>query len=124
MEHQEELVAAQRAPQPQVEVEPLLRAGATVEIDTRAPLAEVADHVVTLAEADGVGAAGVLVTGSVVLVGEARTLLVNENEPVVRPGVGDDPDDDWDADYAEDPGRTGSGRVQSENGSDRPEDDW
>ena len=33
---------------------------------------------VTLAEADGVGAAGVLVTGSVVLVGEARTLLVRQ----------------------------------------------
>ena len=41
---------------------------------------------VNLAEADDVGAPGVLVTGSVVLVGEARTLLVKEQaaEPRTR----------------------------------------
>ena len=31
------------------EVEPLLRAGATVEIDTRAPLGEIADRLETVA---------------------------------------------------------------------------
>jgi dihydrofolate synthase / folylpolyglutamate synthase len=56
---------------------------------------------VSLAEAEGVGAPGVLVTGSVILVGEARTLLVAPDDSPVRP-VADDPDDDWDADYAED----------------------
>jgi dihydrofolate synthase/folylpolyglutamate synthase len=54
-----------------------------------------------LAETDGVGAPGVLVTGSVVAVGEARTLLVTADDPTTRPAT-DDPDDDWDADYAED----------------------
>jgi dihydrofolate synthase/folylpolyglutamate synthase len=56
---------------------------------------------VSLAETDGVGAPGVLVTGSVVLVGEARTLLVTPDQPPARP-VPEDPDDDWDSDYAED----------------------
>jgi dihydrofolate synthase / folylpolyglutamate synthase len=56
---------------------------------------------VGLAETDGAGAPGVLVTGSVVLVGEARTLLVAADESPARP-VTDDPDDDWDADYADD----------------------
>jgi dihydrofolate synthase/folylpolyglutamate synthase len=56
---------------------------------------------VSLAETDGVGSSGVLVTGSVVAVGEARTLLVTADEPPVPPTT-DDPDDDWDADYAED----------------------
>jgi dihydrofolate synthase/folylpolyglutamate synthase len=55
---------------------------------------------VTLAEEPGVGMPGVLVTGSVVAVGEARTLLVSEDEPL-EPATGD-PDDDWDADYADD----------------------
>ena len=62
---------------------------------------------VSLAEADGVGAPGVLVTGSVVAVGEARTLLVTADEPPARPDASDDPDDDWDADYAEDGERAG-----------------
>ena len=51
---------------------------------------------VTLAESDGVGAPGVLVTGSVVLVGEARTLLVHQDadqEGTPEP----DSTDDWDA---------------------------
>lgn len=55
---------------------------------------------VTLAESDGVGAPGVLVTGSVVLVGEARTLLVHheaDQEAAAKPEVGDD----WDAQDAE-----------------------
>jgi dihydrofolate synthase / folylpolyglutamate synthase len=55
---------------------------------------------VNLAEVDGMGAPGVLITGSVVAVGEARTLLVDTDDPPVRT-VTDDPDDDWDADYAE-----------------------
>jgi dihydrofolate synthase/folylpolyglutamate synthase len=48
-----------------------------------------------------VGAPGVLVTGSVVAVGEARTLLVAPEEPAVSAGS-DDPDDDWEADYGDD----------------------
>ena len=40
------------------------------------------DRAVELAEADGIGSPGVLITGSVVAVGEARTLLVG-NEPSV-----------------------------------------
>ncbi len=61
---------------------------------------------VTLAEAEGVGLPGVLVTGSVVLVGEARTLLVSGAAAGTGAGgpVGDldgDPDDDWDADFAD-----------------------
>jgi dihydrofolate synthase/folylpolyglutamate synthase len=55
---------------------------------------------VNLAEADGAGIAGVLVTGSVVAVGEARTLLVTPDQAPVR-SDSEDPDDDWDADYAE-----------------------
>lgn len=58
---------------------------------------------VTLAEADEVGAAGVLVTGSVVLVGEARTLLVREpgsDEPADHPTVEQDADEQ-DADQRE-----------------------
>jgi dihydrofolate synthase / folylpolyglutamate synthase len=47
------------------------------------------ERAVNLAETDGVGAPGVLVTGSVVLVGEARTLLMREDAPA--------PADDWDA---------------------------
>ena len=56
---------------------------------------------VSLAETDGVGAPGVLVTGSVVAVGEARTLLVAADDSPARPVI-NDPDDDWDSDYAED----------------------
>jgi dihydrofolate synthase/folylpolyglutamate synthase len=55
---------------------------------------------VSLAETAGVGAPGVLITGSVVAVGEARTLLVATDESPVRP-ITDDPEDDWDADFAE-----------------------
>ena len=59
------------------------------------------DRAVELAEADGVGSPGVLITGSVVAVGEARTLLVG-NEPVLVPSASEDFDDGWDVDYAED----------------------
>jgi hypothetical protein len=42
----------------------------------------------------------VLVTGSVVAVGEARTLLVTHEEPTKgEEGPTGDADDDWDADY-------------------------
>jgi dihydrofolate synthase/folylpolyglutamate synthase len=64
------------------------------------------DRAVTLAEVDVVGSPGVLITGSVVAVGEARTLLVRE--PVVVPAapqdqkIGENLDDVWDADYSED----------------------
>ncbi len=54
-----------------------------------------------LAETDGMSAPGVLVTGSVVAVGEARTLLVTPDEPTAQPAT-DDPDDDWDDDYSDD----------------------
>lgn len=56
---------------------------------------------VSLAEVEGVGAPGVLVTGSVVAVGEARTLLVSASEPMAPDRIGEDPDEDWDADYSE-----------------------
>ena len=55
---------------------------------------------ISLAETDGVGAPGILITGSVVAVGEARTLLVSD-EPTPETEVSKDPDDDWDADYSE-----------------------
>ena len=55
---------------------------------------------ISLAETDNVGAPGILITGSVVAVGEARTLLVSE-ETTPAPETSDDPDDDWDADYSE-----------------------
>ena len=53
------------------------------------------------AEAEGSGAPGVLVTGSVVLVGEARSLLVTDGpaDPAAPPS---DPDDDWDDDVEDD----------------------
>jgi dihydrofolate synthase / folylpolyglutamate synthase len=53
------------------------------------------------AEAEGSGAPGVLVTGSVVLVGEARSLLVTDGpaDPAAPPS---DPDDDWDDEDADD----------------------
>jgi dihydrofolate synthase / folylpolyglutamate synthase len=53
------------------------------------------EQAVNLAETEGVGAPGVLVTGSVVLVGEARTLLV-QDAPTPEPGAEPDQDDDWD----------------------------
>lgn len=63
------------------------------------------ERAIGLAESEGVGAPGVLVTGSVVAVGEARTLLVRaDQEPVVPTGGGDgvdDWDDDWDVHYDE-----------------------
>jgi dihydrofolate synthase/folylpolyglutamate synthase len=59
------------------------------------------DQAVALAEVDVVGSPGVLITGSVVAIGEARTLLVKE-EPVVRPAVSEDLDNIWDAEYSED----------------------
>ena len=55
----------------------------------------------SLAETEGAGAPGVLITGSVVAVGEARTLLVRRGAVGRDPTSDDDPDDDWDADYAE-----------------------
>jgi dihydrofolate synthase/folylpolyglutamate synthase len=59
------------------------------------------DRAVELAEVDGVGSSGVLITGSVVAVGEARTLLVS-SEPVLVPSAGEDLDNAWDTDYSED----------------------
>ena len=47
------------------------------------------------------GAPGVLITGSVVAIGEARTLLVTADEPELGPETSLDPDSDWDADYSE-----------------------
>jgi dihydrofolate synthase / folylpolyglutamate synthase len=58
------------------------------------------DRAVALAEEDGVGSPGVLTTGSVVAVGEARTLLVG-NEPVLVPSASEDLDDVWDVDYSD-----------------------
>lgn len=59
------------------------------------------ERAVALAEADVVGSPGVLITGSVVAIGEARTLLVRE-QPVVVPAARENLDDMWDTDYSED----------------------
>src|SRR5512132_16544 len=59
------------------------------------------DQAVALAEVDVVGSPGVLITGSVVAIGEARTLLVG-NEPVLVPSASEDLDGVWDVDYSED----------------------
>jgi dihydrofolate synthase / folylpolyglutamate synthase len=64
------------------------------------------DQAVTLAEVDGVGSPGVLISGSVVAVGEARTLLVS-NEPVLVPSASEDLDEIWDTDFSEDGHETG-----------------
>ena len=57
-----------------------------------------------LAESEGMGAPGVLVTGSVVAVGEARTLLVQPQKDQRRadPDTVADSDDDWDVHDDED----------------------
>jgi dihydrofolate synthase/folylpolyglutamate synthase len=55
-----------------------------------------------LAEGEGAGSPGVLVTGSVVAVGEARTLLVSKDKDLeVGNDTRDYPDDDWDMAYAD-----------------------
>ena len=72
------------------------------------------EQAVSMAEVEGVGAPGVLVTGSVVAVGEARTLLVTNAEPVRPSTSGDDPDDDWDGDYSEDGEPADDGRGSNE----------
>jgi dihydrofolate synthase / folylpolyglutamate synthase len=59
------------------------------------------ERAVALAEADGVGSSGVLISGSVIAISEARTLLVKD-EPVAVPGGDKNFDDEWDADYSED----------------------
>ncbi len=59
------------------------------------------ERAIALAESDTAGAPGVLVTGSVVAVGEARTLLVTAEALVEQPGE-KDADDDWEADYGDD----------------------
>ena len=61
---------------------------------------------VARAEAEGAGTPGVVVTGSVVLVGEARALLVTDApEPARAPS--EDPDDDWDRDDDDEDGDEG-----------------
>jgi dihydrofolate synthase/folylpolyglutamate synthase len=59
------------------------------------------ERAVALAEADVVGSPGVLITGSVIAIGEARTLLVRD-EPVVVAATRENLDSEWDADYSED----------------------
>ena len=56
------------------------------------------ERAVALAEADVVGSSGVLISGSVIAISEARTLLVKD-EPV--PAARENLDDEWDADYSE-----------------------
>jgi dihydrofolate synthase / folylpolyglutamate synthase len=58
------------------------------------------ERAVALAEADVVGSSGVLISGSVIAISEARTLLVRD-EPVAVPAAGENLDDEWDADYSE-----------------------
>ena len=59
------------------------------------------ERAVALAEADGVGSSGVLISGSVIAISEARTLLVKD-EPVAVPAANKNFNDEWDADYSED----------------------
>ena len=59
------------------------------------------ERAVALAEADGVGSSGVLISGSVIAISEARTLLVKD-EPVAVPAANKKFNDEWDADYSED----------------------
>ena len=59
------------------------------------------ERAVALAEADVVGSPGVLISGSVIAIGEARTLLVRD-EPVVVAATRENLDNEWDADYSED----------------------
>jgi dihydrofolate synthase/folylpolyglutamate synthase len=59
------------------------------------------ERAVALAEADVVGSSGVLISGSVIAVSEARTLLVKD-EPVVVPATREKLDNEWDGDYSED----------------------
>ena len=61
---------------------------------------------VARAEAEGAGTPGVVVTGSVVLVGEARALLVTD-VPEPSPAPSDDPDDDWARDEDDEDGDEG-----------------
>jgi dihydrofolate synthase/folylpolyglutamate synthase len=70
-------------------------------VTVAARLDDALERAISMADAEGGGGTpGVLVTGSVVAVGEARTLLFNEP---VEPETSDDgPDEDWDADYADD----------------------
>jgi dihydrofolate synthase / folylpolyglutamate synthase len=58
------------------------------------------EKAVALAEVDVVGSPGVLISGSVIAISEARALLVRE--PVVVPGTRESLDDEWDAEYADD----------------------
>jgi dihydrofolate synthase / folylpolyglutamate synthase len=58
------------------------------------------ERAVALAEADVVGSSGVLISGSVIAISEARTLLVKD-EPVAVPPARENLDEEWDADYSE-----------------------
>src|SRR5215204_1781407 len=58
------------------------------------------ERAVALAEADVVGSPGVLITGSVIAMSEARTLLVTD-EPVPVPSTNRNLDDGWDVEYSE-----------------------
>ena len=58
------------------------------------------EQAVALAEADVVGSAGVLISGSVIAISEARTLLVRD-EPVDVPAASENLDEEWNADYSE-----------------------
>jgi dihydrofolate synthase/folylpolyglutamate synthase len=58
------------------------------------------ERAVALAEADVVGSSGVLISGSVIAISEARTLLVKD-EPVAVPAARENLDEEWDADHSE-----------------------
>ena len=58
------------------------------------------ERAVALAEEDVVGSSGVLISGSVIAISEARTLLVKD-EPVAVSTASGNLDDGWDGDYSE-----------------------
>jgi dihydrofolate synthase/folylpolyglutamate synthase len=76
---------------------------------------------ISLAEGEGIGAPGVLVTGSVIAVGEARTLLVGDAEPLAA-GTGSDLDDDYDSSNRDD-SDSDSGDFDSDEPDDVRDDD-
>ena len=80
-------------------------------VDVAPRLDDALERAITIAESDEVGAPGVLVTGSVVAVGEARTLLLAEQPAEDEPAAAADLDDDWDPDAVLDENLTGEAVV-------------
>jgi dihydrofolate synthase/folylpolyglutamate synthase len=96
-------------------------------VDVAPRLDDALERAITIAESDEVGAPGVLVTGSVVAVGEARTLLLAEPPATQHEPAAADLDDDWDPDAVLDEDLIGESvvgeTVDAEPGAAAPDDD-